>query len=262
MTDMRRAMLRPRYLRHEETVASLKSACAYCEEIIRQEPKCAGAHAELALALFLLEQLGAASRQDVEPKVRSAVDRALCLDEKASMSLVCLARQEYRYDWNWNRAERHFRQALEADPSDADVFTEFSIMLSIMRRFDESLSCIRQACLLDPISPAARLQAGHAHYAAGQWEAAVAEYQRVLRCTPRHAFARWGLADALTRLGQPRQAIAILMEGVCMAGTDGNPLLLTSLSRTKAVLEARAASPLRLLEAPQQTRDPVLLAEL
>jgi tetratricopeptide (TPR) repeat protein len=190
MTDMRRAMLRPRYLRHEETVASLKSACAYCEEIIRQEPKCAGAHAELALALFLFGKTGGGEL--ARRRAQGKECRRLCPvhGRKASMSLVCLAKQEYRYDWNWNRAERHFRQALEADPSDADVFTEFSIMLSIMRRFDESLSCIRQACLLDPISPAARLQAGHAHYAAGQWEAAVAEYQRVLRCTPGHVCAR------------------------------------------------------------------------
>jgi tetratricopeptide (TPR) repeat protein len=159
------AILRARYLRHEETVPSLETARAYCEEIVRQEPNCAAAYAELALTLFLLEKLGAERRETTEPKVRHAIECARRLDERASMTLACLAKQEYRYDWKWEQAERHFQQATEAGPNDADVFVEFSIMLAVLRRFDESLSHAGRACSLDSISPAARLQAGHANYA-------------------------------------------------------------------------------------------------
>src|SRR5215469_11749868 len=71
--DLGRSILRVRYLRHEETVQSLNSARAYCEEIIRQEPNCAAAYAELALTLFLLEKLGVVGREEIEPRVRNAV---------------------------------------------------------------------------------------------------------------------------------------------------------------------------------------------
>src|SRR5262249_7004971 len=67
--DLKACVLRVRHLRHEETPASLTSARAYCEELIRQEPNCAAAYAELALTLFLLEKLGAASREEIEPIV-------------------------------------------------------------------------------------------------------------------------------------------------------------------------------------------------
>ena len=154
--NLRESILRARYLRHEETVPSLESARAYCEEIVHQEPNCAAAYAELALTLFLLEKLGAERRETIEPRVRNAVDCALRLDERASMSLACLAKQEYRYDWKWEQAERHFQQATVAGPNDADVFAEFSIMLAVVRRFDESLYHAGRACSLDPISPAAR----------------------------------------------------------------------------------------------------------
>jgi hypothetical protein len=63
-----------------------------------------------------------------------------------------------------------FQQATEADSHNADAFAEFSIMLSVVRRFEESLSYAAHACLLDPISPADHLQAGHANYASGRWE--------------------------------------------------------------------------------------------
>ena len=63
-------------------MAWLTTACSYCEEIIWQTPDCAVAYSELALSLFLLEKLGAVRREDCEPKVRAAIDRALCLDER------------------------------------------------------------------------------------------------------------------------------------------------------------------------------------
>lgn len=260
--QLEQCILRVRHLRHEETIPSLNSACAYSQEIIRQEPNCAAAYAELVLALFLLEKLGAATRTDIEPKIRNAVDRALCLDERSSMSLVCLAKQEYRYDWKWDQAEQHFKEAVRAGPEDADAFAEFSIMLSVTRRFDEGLAHARQACLLDPISPAARLQLGHANYASEQWAAAVVHYERILRFSPLHVFARWGLVDSLNRAGRPHEAIAALREGLSMAGAYPNPLLLTSLSRLEAMIEPPQKHRSSSYQLLNDTSDPVLRAEL
>jgi tetratricopeptide (TPR) repeat protein len=219
-------------------------------------------HAELALTLFLLEKLGAVSREDNEQRVRRAVDCALRADERASTTLVCLAKQEYRYDWRWECAEQHFRQALAKDPTNPDAFSEFSLLLSIQRRFDESLNYIDQACLLDPLSPAARLQAGHASYSSGRWNAAALHYQRLLRFTPEHVFARWGLADSLARLDKPHEAIAVLEEGLSKSGAKEHPLLATSLSRIQAVVQPAARASIAVKEWQPRTADPVLLAEL
>src|SRR4051794_15844939 len=231
--DLNRSTLRVRYLRHQETVPSLKSAAAYCREIIRQEPNCAAAYAELVLTLFLLEKLGAVSRECVEPTVRHAVDRALCLDERASLSLLCRAKQEYRYDWKWDEAGRHFRAALEADPYDADAFTELTIMLLCMRRFDDALIHVRTACELDPLSPAARLQMAHTCYARGQWQAAAMHYRQLLQYSPEHVFASWGLGETLTKSGKPAEAIAALEQALAIPGNAHNPFLLASLSRSR-----------------------------
>jgi DNA-binding winged helix-turn-helix (wHTH) protein/Tfp pilus assembly protein PilF len=260
--DLKRSILRVRYLRHEETIASLSSACAYCEEVIRQEPNCAAAHAELALTLFLLEKLGAVRREDNEQRVRRAVDGALRADERAGITLVCVAKQEYRYDWKWESAEQHFRQALAADPTNADAFSEFSLLLSIQRRFHESLKYIEQACLLDPLSPAARLQAGHANYSSGRWSVAAQHYRRVLRFTPQHVFARWGLADSLARSDKPHEAIAVLEEGLSMPSGKEHPLLLTSMSRIQIDVQPAGRGFVAFARSQPQTSDPVLLAEL
>ncbi|MBZ5623970.1 MAG: winged helix-turn-helix domain-containing protein [Acidobacteriia bacterium] len=258
--DLKQSVLRVRHLRHEETPASLTSARAYCEELIRQD--CAAAYAELVLTLFLLEKLGAAPREEIEPIVRNAVERAVLLDEGSGMSLVCLAKQEYRYDWKWEKAERHFQTATEADPNNPDVFSEFSLMLSVVRRFDESLRLVERACLLDRMSPAARLQAGHANYASGRWAVAASQYEKLLRFSPQHIFAHWGFADALIRSGKPYEAVSVLMTAMGANGGSAHPLLQTSLFRAKAILAGRGGGQFAPREFPPETNDPVLLAEL
>ena len=254
------SVLRVRHLRHEETPTSLNSARAYCEELIRQEPNCAAAYSELALTLFLLEKLGAEPRERIEPVVRRAVERAVRLDEGSGMSLVCLAKQEYRYDWEWEKAERHFQKATEADPNNSDVFSEFSLMLSVLRRFGESLTLVRRACRLDPMSPAARLQAGHANYSSGRWAVAASHYEQLLRTSPQHVFARWGLADALIRSGKPSDAISVL-RATMANGAAPHSLLQTSLFRAQAILAGRESQSTPIEHLPQ-TNDPVILAEL
>jgi DNA-binding winged helix-turn-helix (wHTH) protein len=259
---LQQSVLRVRHLRHEETPASLASARAYCEELIRQEPNCAAAYAELALTLFLIEKLGLAPREEIEPVVRHAVERAVRLDEGSGMSLVCLAKQEYRYDWQWEKAERHFQRATAADPNNSDVFSEFSLMLSVEQRFDESLMLVERACLLDRMSPAARLQAGHANYASGRWAAAASQYEQLLRFSPHHIFARWNLADALIRSGKPAEAVSVLMTAMGANGASAHPVLQTSLFRAQAILAGRGGRQSGLREFQPETNDPVLLAEL
>ena len=260
--DLARSILRARYMRHEETIASLTTACSYCEEIIRQEPNCAAVYSELALSLFLLEKLGAIRREDSEPKVRAAVDRALCLDEHASMTLVCLAKLEYRYEWRWDNAALLFQKATQANPFEADAFTESSTLVSVMRRFDEGLEQVRRACLLDPLSPSARLQAGHINYSSGRWADAAAHYERLLRFTPQHVFARWGFADSLIQEGKLAKATAVLSGGASTSGGKSHPLLATSLLRARKH-GARQGTDLGAWDdLRQQTNDPMLLAEL
>src|SRR5689334_3430095 len=72
-----------------------------------------------------------------------------------------------------------------------------------------------------------------------------------------------GLADSLVRSSdKPHEAIAVLQEGLLMPAADAHPLLLTSLSRIKAVVQSAARSLPALQEFQPETDDPVLLAEL
>jgi hypothetical protein len=51
------------------------------------------------------------------------------------------------------------------------------------------------------------------------------------------------------------------MEGLAMPEAESNPLLLTSLSRTRALLNPPGWTPGGSLEYEEHTKDPVLLAD-
>jgi DNA-binding winged helix-turn-helix (wHTH) protein/Tfp pilus assembly protein PilF len=261
--DLNRCLLRVRHLRQEETEPSLRSAYAYAEAIAQQAPESAAAYAELALTLFSLLKLCPIQRNDIEMELRSAVDKAVRLDERAGITLVCRAKLESRFDGDWENAERHLRGALHAGWQDPDVLTECSTLLSAMRRFDESMVLAERACLLDPLSAAARLQAGNAYSCNSRWEAAAASYRRLLRFSPQHVFARWGLASALILAGEPQEAIAAITDGFAAAGTGAHPLLFTPLLRAQElVAPSRSRAAAAADEFQRRTNDPVLLAEL
>jgi hypothetical protein len=59
----------------------------------------------------------------------------------------------------------------------------------------------------------------------------------------------------------PHEAIAILKEGLSMAGVNLHPLLLTSLSRAEAIVGLATSQPAPQ-ECQKETEDPLLLAEL
>jgi DNA-binding winged helix-turn-helix (wHTH) protein/Tfp pilus assembly protein PilF len=260
--DVTLCLLRVRHLRQEETESSLRSAHAYAQAIIRLAPDCAIAYAELALTLFSLLKFGAVQRNDIEIELRSVIDHAMRLDERSGLALICLAKLESRCDGNWIGAELHLRRALQAGYQDPEVLTECSTLLSVMRRFDESMLLAEKASLLDPISPAVRLQVGNAYACNSRWEDAAASYRRLLMFSPQHVFARWCLANALILSGKPQEAIAVVTNGCATTARPAHPLLVAPLLRAQHLVapsreHAAAAEELRF-----GTNDPVVLAEL
>lgn len=260
--DLNLCLLRVRHLRQEETESSLRSAYAYAQAIICQAPDCTVAYAELALTLFSLLKFGAVQRNEIEIELRTAVEQAMRLDERSGLALICLAKLESRCDGNWVDADLHLRRALQAGCQDPEVLTECSTLLSAMRRFDESLLLAQRASVLDPISPAVRLQVGNAYACNSRWEDATASYRRLLRFSPQHVFARWCLANALILAGEPQAAIAAVTNESGTSGPPAHPLLLAPLLRAQRLLAPARSRATAAEELQFGTNDPVVLAEL
>ncbi|MEO6526127.1 MAG: AAA family ATPase [Gemmatimonadaceae bacterium] len=143
--------LRARYLTNRSGEPNLLKAIAYYQKAIAIDSEFARAYAGLADAQLTLLEWGH-PYSATAPAAREKVVRALRLDPRSSDGHMALGRL-HRYDWQWKEAEREFRRALAANPSDVQARHSLSHVLISLARLDESLAESRLAVQLDPLDP-------------------------------------------------------------------------------------------------------------
>jgi len=107
---------------------------------------------------------------------RDAAVRAVQLDSLSAEAQSAVGQEIFRYDWDWPRAERHFRRAIALNSSLAIAHSNYSRMLRSLGRFDEARAQYQAAAALDPsISPA--LTQARISYFAHDFERSLREFQ-------------------------------------------------------------------------------------
>ncbi|HWT84062.1 MAG TPA: hypothetical protein VN648_35365, partial [Candidatus Methylomirabilis sp.] len=133
-------------------------AVDYFEKAIEKDPTYAPAYSGLAMCFS--SQLFWRRPQEVYPKARTAVSKALELDDSLAEAHAALAYTKLLYDWDWPGAEREFRRALELDPNSPDTDFAYSNFLTMMGRFDEAIAVARHGLSVDPLSLTMNAQLG------------------------------------------------------------------------------------------------------
>jgi tetratricopeptide (TPR) repeat protein len=140
----------------QRTKATIEGAVREFEEAITFDPDYALAHAELAMAIRLLQNdaYGDLTTLEVESIGLPHAERALVLDPNLAEAHVAMgAFQE-------TREERlaHYEQAIRINPNYSYVHVAMSGMLNALGRYEEMFSASEKAVRLDPLSfPAIRV---------------------------------------------------------------------------------------------------------
>ena len=129
----------------------IKKSQTYLEKAIQKDPGFAPAHVELAWRYIALGQLRWLSPQDAYPPAKQALRKGLELDEKNCKAHVQLAFLGWRYDWDWQAADKEFRRALELCPSSAMIHVQHAYYSARNGRQAEALAEIEEAREFDPL---------------------------------------------------------------------------------------------------------------
>jgi eukaryotic-like serine/threonine-protein kinase len=135
--------------RHQE----IKNAQSYFEKAIQKDTGFAPAYVGLARCYRNLGQFRWLSPQDAYPPAKQAVHKALELDEKNCDAHWLLAWLSWRYDWDWQTAEREFSHALELCPNSAMIHWQQAYFSGWSGRGAEAMAEMAKARELDPILP-------------------------------------------------------------------------------------------------------------
>ncbi len=180
----REAYLTGRYLWNKGTAAEVAKSVEHFERAAAIDPSFAPAYAGLADSYRLLGMYGVLSTAEAAEKGRAAALRALELDPRLAEARAALGTIKFRYDWDWDGAERELRRAVADGPDYGHGHHDYAWYLVAVGRFDEALAEMRIARDLDPLSPVANADVGWVYLRARRYDEAIAQMERTLELEP------------------------------------------------------------------------------
>lgn len=210
------AYLKGLYDASKLTPEGLKRGVEYFDQSIALDGMYAPAYAGKAEAFGWAAGFSILPPNEVLPKAKAAALKALELDETLSQAHHALAWANYAYDWDFTTAEAHFKRAVQLNPNDVTAHLWYGMFLAERGRTDESLSEMKNARALDPLSLMVSALGATPLLVARRYDEAIAEAQKVLEMDPANPAGHWVLLAAYERKGdleaaiQERQKSAIL----------------------------------------------------
>jgi serine/threonine-protein kinase len=215
--------LKGRFYFHKFTLPDCQLAIASYQQAINLDPDYAKAHEGLARVYTLVGGAGPLhliAPSEAYPLAKSAITKALELDDRLPEAHTTLGVVRTGFEWDWAGAERAFRRALELKPNDPDSHFWYAWHLWFMERFDEAIACLRTASALDPLAPLYQSTIGLVQYCARRYGEAAEQFQRTLEMHPDFFHALIHLGDTYVAVGKCQEAEAVYQKVQAIIGRE------------------------------------------
>jgi TolB-like protein/DNA-binding winged helix-turn-helix (wHTH) protein/Tfp pilus assembly protein PilF len=160
-------------------------AIDYFLQAIDKDPSYALAHAGLAAAYNDLGEGQGSFSSETFSKAKTAAARAVELDDGLAEGHAELAHAVLALDWDWAKAEREFKRALELNPNSAVVHAGYAAYLAQVGRLPQAVSEAKQVRWLDPLRLWRYVLVGLIYYDARQYDQALEETRKALELDPK-----------------------------------------------------------------------------
>jgi TolB-like protein/DNA-binding winged helix-turn-helix (wHTH) protein/Flp pilus assembly protein TadD len=213
--------LKGRYFWNKRTEAGLDKSLDYFQRAIRKDPDYSLAYAGLADSYTMLAagEYAVLSPAEAVPKAKAAAEKALQLDNALAEAHATLGYLIWSFDWDWQRAESEYQQAIALNPSYATAHHWYSIYLVEVGHFDEAVAEIRKAEALDPLSLIIHSDDGWILYNARRYDEAIEQLSKALEFDPTFASTHWTLGLAYGGKGMSQKAIGEFQKAVELSGS-------------------------------------------
>jgi TolB-like protein/DNA-binding winged helix-turn-helix (wHTH) protein/Tfp pilus assembly protein PilF len=185
---------------------SLRKAQQYFEVSIEKDPKFALAYAGLADTYVYLAFAGALQKDQAYKSAKEALAKALELDDTIGEAHDTLGVLSWRFDWDWDAAEREFDRALALAPSYSCAHEDRAIFLAFRGRRAEALDEIEKIDQLDYGFSSANVES-ITYYALRDYPRLIEASKRGLILDSRNSFQHYLLGVGYEGVGDLQQAI-------------------------------------------------------
>jgi len=231
------AYLKGRYYWNLRTEEGVKKGIEYFQQAIEKDPGYALAYAGLADSYVLLGDWGLMAPKEAFPRAKAAALKALEMDETLADPHASLGAARVDYDWDWVRAEKEFKRAIELNPGYATAHRCYAEYLSAMGRHNEAIAEAKRAQELDPLSLSINAVEGWVFALARRYDEAIAQCRRTLELNagfyPAHLYLGWAYEQEKLYA----EAISEYQKGIALE--QGNPALAAYLAHGYAAAGKR-----------------------
>jgi serine/threonine-protein kinase len=241
-TEAYQLYLQGRYYWNKKTPAGFNTGIDYFQKAIQVDPNYAPAYAALSNLYYNLSNYNFALMQ---PKVgwfkaKEAAEKAIQIDDALPSAHASLALIAYQWEWDWPKAEREFKRALELDPGSSSTYEPtpsstyhwYSHFLMTVGRTEESFAAGKRALELDPVDLAISSHQGWYYLWTGDHAKAIQPLQNTIAMDPNFSVAQWYIGLAYEEKGAYPDAIAQFQN--CVRLTAGRPSMLALLGHAYA----------------------------
>jgi tetratricopeptide (TPR) repeat protein len=186
----------------------LKKAIGFFQQAVEKDPNYALAYDGLADSWVPLGWYGYLPPEATFPQAKTAVLKALSLDDSLAEAHTSLAFVNLYYDRDWAGAEREFQRAIALNPNYANGHHWYAEFLSLVGRHDQAIAESQRARELDPMSTIINAWVSSRYFYARQYDRALEEARHAVEMDANFAPARMVLGHAYEQKGLLDEAIA------------------------------------------------------
>ena len=212
--------LKGRYFWNKRTKETILKGIECFEQAIKVDPKFALAYSGIADCYSVLVDQQHLPYLEAYQRQKENALKAVQLDESSAETHTSLA-SALEGEYNWDRAEREFKRAIELNPNYATAHHWYGILLWRVGKLDKSLQEASQAQLLDPLSPQIAVSLCFVYDAMEKYDLAESLVRKVLELEPNFLTAHGCLH--LVYLHQGKYAEAEKEVSEILRLTKGNP---------------------------------------
>ena len=201
---------------------SLRKAQRHFEESIQKDPDFALAYAGLADTYVYLAFSGQLSRDRAYRSAKQALGKALELDDTIGEAHDTLGVLNWRFDWDWDAAEREFNRAIALAPSYSCAHEDRAIYLGFTGRRAEALAEITKINQLDS-GPSSAMAESAAYYELRDYPSLIEASRRGVLSDPNDWFQHYYLGVGYEGMGKLLDAISEYQKAMEMSDGDQGP---------------------------------------
>src|SRR5262249_40035322 len=178
----------------------------------RRSKVCCGIRQSRPCSKFMeLLRFGVTRR--VSGQAKAAAKTALQLDDGSAEAHLAMG-VVLAGDWEWERAEREFRRAIDLKPSSVEARQAYAVLcLGPLRRHDDAIAELRKALANDPLSLMVRAFLGQSLVYASKSDAAIVEFNQVLELVTQLVLSKRSVGYLQRDMHQQRRAMHLHRRG-------------------------------------------------